>query len=122
MREQRILLKYRGQNRELTLKVCNWFGKFFGLMFRRKKDAEALLFEFKRPSRVRIHSLFVFFPFVAIWMDEKGEILSKKVVTSWKFSVKAPEKFTKLIEIPCNKKYLEIVRFLVGSRKSLKRD
>jgi uncharacterized membrane protein (UPF0127 family) len=88
---------------------------FRGLMFRRREKAEALLlFDFKNPKRWKIHSMFVFFPFVAIWLNEKGKIVGKEVVKPWTFSVKLSEKFTRLVEIPCNKKYLEIVEFLVG--------
>jgi uncharacterized membrane protein (UPF0127 family) len=88
---------------------------FRGLMFRRREKAEALLlFDLKKPRRWKIHSMFVFFPFVAIWLDEKGKIVGKEIVKPWTFSIRPSGEFTKLIEIPYNQKYSGIVEFLVG--------
>ena len=48
------------------IKKVNWFGKFSGLMFCRREKADSLIFEFKKPTRISIHSFFVFFPFVVL--------------------------------------------------------
>ena len=123
MKERRILLRYKGQSREITLKVCNWFWMVCGLMFARRKSAEALLlFDFDEPRKWKIHSYFVFFPFVALWLDEKNKIIEKRVVKPFTLFSLPKEAFSKLIEIPINERYSEIVKFLVGSRKSLKRE
>ena len=57
---------YQKRNIELDLRVFNWIGRFFGLMFTLRKNAKALLFDFKKPVKIPIHSWFVFFPFVAV--------------------------------------------------------
>ena len=52
-----------------------------------------------------IHSFFVFFPFLAIWLDDKDKIIDSKVIKPFRFSILPSKKFVKLIEIPINKDY-----------------
>jgi len=89
----------------LNVKNCNFFKKISGLTFTKKENAEILLFDFKKPTRNPIHSLFVFFDFLAIWINEKDEVIEIKKVNPWKLSVSPKNPFVKLIEIPINKKY-----------------
>ena len=56
-----ICLKYKGEKIEIDLKVCNLFEKFSGLMFTKKENARALLFNFGESTNTAIHSYFVFF-------------------------------------------------------------
>jgi uncharacterized membrane protein (UPF0127 family) len=84
--------------------VPKWY-EGIGLMFHRRKNAKALLFGFRNPVRMPIHSFFVFFPFTAIWMDEKWRIIDVKVVKPFEFGVSPSEKFTRLLEIPSNERY-----------------
>lgn len=98
--------------RKIRLKVqkCNLFGMFRGLMFRRRENAPALLlFDFKKSLRIKIHSWFVFFPFLAVWLDDKNKIVEKRLVKPWKFLVLPRKKFMKLVEIPLNKKYIGVI-------------
>ncbi len=108
-----------GSKRIEVLNVVNVseFGKVRGLMFRRREKAKALLFSFSNKTNLKIHSFFVFFPFLAIWLDEKGKILDKKIVKSWRFSVLPSTKFyDSLLEIPLNDFYLSKIRTLVGTK------
>jgi len=75
----------------------------FGLMFRTRKT-KPLLFEFNQATRMAIHSLFVFFPFNAIWLDENNKIIEQRVVRPFTFSICPRKPFRKLIEIPISKK------------------
>jgi len=93
------------------------FGKFRGLMFRRKEKARALLFVFDKAARMAIHSFFVFFPFVAIWLDDKNRIIEKRFVMPFRLFVKPKKSFNKLLEVPINKKYQKKILNLVGKRK-----
>lgn len=70
-----------------------------GLMFKKKSKAKPLLFAFNN-SNQSIHSLFVNFPFYAIWMDKNFNILEIKKVKPWKFSIKCRREFDYLLEIP----------------------
>jgi len=93
------------------------FGKFRGLMFRKKEKARALLFVFDKSTRMAIHSFFVFFPFVAIWLDDKNEIIEKKFIRPFRLFIKPKKPFHKLLEVPINKKYQRKILNLVDKRK-----
>jgi uncharacterized membrane protein (UPF0127 family) len=102
------LLKIRG------LKKIETIGQEArGLTFRRRRKARALLFEFSKPVNLKIHSLFVFFPFVAIWIDKDNKLIKKKIVRPWKISVGVGEPFTKLIEVPINDFYRREIKELL---------
>jgi len=100
-----------------NVKKVSELGKVRGLMFRRREKCSALLFEFKKPTTMKIHSCFVFFPFVAIWLDENNKIIEKKIVKPWKISISpSVEYYRKLLEIPFNKFYSSKVKNLVGQK------
>ena len=112
--KKRIKLNFEGKKFEIDVKICNWFGMFRGLMFRSRENSPALLFDFKRRTKMRVHSLFVFFPFVAIWLDAKNKIIDLRMVKSFNFSVSPGKSFCRFIEIPINKRYEKFVELLVG--------
>jgi len=115
--EKRVGLDFNGTKFEIDLKVCNFLEKFTGLMFSRRKSAKALLFNFKNPTKIKLHSWFVFFPFVVLWLDDKNRIIEFKIVKPFRFSV-APEKtFSKIIEIPISKNYEKITKILCSSSR-----
>ena len=100
--------------RKLNLEVfeCNFFEKGIGLMFSREKNAKILAFISKKRCHLSIHSFFVFFPFIAVWTDDKNKILCWKKVYPFTFCVSPPELgFFKLIEIPMTKKYSKKIKF-----------
>ena len=101
-------VKLRGET--IKAKVCNRLQKISGLMFK-KKETEPLLFEFSKPTRMAIHSYFVFFPFIAVWMN-KDKIVEVRKVKPFTFHIKPKKPFTKLLEIPINKKYSKILNNL----------
>lgn len=97
------------------LKKLNIFQRFTGLMFR-SSNTERLLFEFSFNSRIAIHSFFVFFPFLAIWLDGKNRVVEFKMVRPFLPSIKPAKKFKKLIELPLNNDNKKIIGFFVGKR------
>ncbi len=111
---QKISLDYKGKKFNFDVKICRFFDTVFGLMFKSRKNAQALLFKFDKPSRITIHSLFVFFPFVVAWLDNKGKIIVTKKVKPFTPIVSIEKPYSKIIEIPINKKYSDIIKFLVG--------
>jgi len=117
MRLQKVRLTYKGKKFELKLRVCKGFEKGIGLMFSRREKAKPLLFEFKELTKVKIHSFFVFFPFIALWLDDKNKIIDSKLVKPFTFTIVPERKFKKLIEIPLNSENLEIAKILVGKEK-----
>lgn len=105
-----IVLKYKNKKINLEVKNCKYFfQRIRGLMFCRREKAFALLFDFKKLTRISIHSLFVFFPFIAVWIDDKNRVIEVRKVELWEFRVLPKKKFCKLVEIPFNKKYEEIL-------------
>lgn len=111
---EKISFNYKGKEIILEVKRCGFFGRFRGLMFRNLKDSRALLFDFERLVRFSIHSLFVRFPFVVIWLDENGKVVRIKKVDKNIFDLRPDKKFVKLIEIPVKEEYSSILKLLDG--------
>jgi uncharacterized membrane protein (UPF0127 family) len=82
-------------------KVCtSIFCKAFGLMFRAKKPAEALVFAFGTERIVALHMLFVFFPIDVLFLDKNKKVTDVK--RSFKpFSYYSPKaKAMYVVELP----------------------
>lgn len=110
---------YKGKRFLLKVKRVSFFGRIRGLMFR-KKYSQELLFDFFRECKEPIHSLFVFFPFLALWLNERNEILEYRIVKPFTLSVKPKRSFYRLIEIPLSMEKFEnseLVNFLVGKER-----
>lgn len=117
---KKVSFSHRGKKFEFVAEDCDSFGKFRGLMFRRREKANALLFDFKKKVNLRIHSFFVFFPFIAIWLDGKGKVIEVKKIRPFSFSASPGRPYQKILEIPINRKYkketamLGKMKFFVG--------
>lgn len=61
---------YENKKIKIPVKRVSSLGKIIGLMFK-KKITENLLFNFKKKTKMRIHSYLVFFNFLAVWLDKK---------------------------------------------------
>jgi len=107
----KISFNYKGKKHFIDVKKVK--KSSFGLMFKSKKT-KPLLFSFDKPSNFKITSLFVFFEFVAIWMDENNKIIEIKKIKPFTISIKPKKSFKKLIEIPINDKNKDIIKLLVG--------
>jgi uncharacterized membrane protein (UPF0127 family) len=110
-----MIIKYKNKNIEVSAKKVSFFGKFIGLMFRRKNYSN-LLFEFRKSSIVAIHSFFVFFDFLAVWLDDKNNVLEFKLVKPFSLNICPKLHFTKLLEIPINDANKRIIEFFVDKR------
>ena len=113
----KICLRYNldGKKKRLNINVRKLgpCGMARGLMFRNKKFSRALLFSFSREGKWKIHSLFVFLKFLAIYTDKDNNILEVKEVYPGKLSITPSIKYKKLIEIPLNNEHFDEVRRLV---------
>jgi len=99
------------KNFKLDVYRVGFLGRVTGLMFKSYKT-ENLLFEFSRNVKLSIHSFFVFFPFVAIWLDNQNKVIEKKIINPFTPLVSPKKEFRKLIEIPFNSKNNVILRKL----------
>ncbi len=97
-------------------KKCNSIQKGVGLMFSRREKTEALLFSFAKPTKAAIHSLFVFFPFIAVWLDDKNKVVDIQTVKPFTLYVSPKKSFLKLIEIPLSGKYEKITKTIISRR------
>ncbi len=112
-------LNLKGKKIEIPdVKKVSGMKKFTGLMFK-KPETNALLFSFNKQTKQAIHSLFC--PdFLAIWLNN-NKIIEYKFITSQKLIIKPEKKFSHLLEIPLNKKYLEITKAFINQKKENKR-
>ncbi len=117
MKEKKITFK---KNIFIEAEVCNWFKKISGLMFTKKNKAKSLLFEFGKEKRIPIHSLFVFFDFLAIWSNSFNKIIKMEIIKPFNFKILPKKKFTKLLEIPLNKKYSKTSKKIISIYKKEK--
>ena len=118
-KKKAIGLKYRKKSFKIETFVCDGIWKFLGLMFTRRENARALLFHFEKSKKWAIHSYFVFFPLVAVWLDRRNKIIELKIIKPFIPLIRPKKPFNTLVEIPVNKKYQRIVRLLVGGHKHL---
>ena len=109
MKTKKVSFNYKGRKISIDLESCRNFG--IGLMFK-SKNTRALLFDFKGKTREVITSLFVFFAFVAVWLDDKNKVLDVKVVKPFRFAIFPKKSFNKLVEIPINGNYSKEVALL----------
>jgi uncharacterized membrane protein (UPF0127 family) len=113
----KLIFTYKNKTIPIDVKKCGWIGKIIGLMFSRREKARALLlFDFKKPVKWGIHSLFVFFPFFAVWLDDKNKVVDLRLVKPFTLTIHSKRPFHKLVEIPINKRYSKLIGFLVGTK------
>lgn len=106
-------INFKGKEIEISeVKECNWFEKIIGLMFCRREKANALVFSFNKQTKMAIHSFFVFFPFFAVWLDDKNKVMETKKIKPFRLRESPTNSYYKLVEIPINKKYRKILEFL----------
>lgn len=102
-----IKIRFKGRIIKLNVKKLSSLGMARGFMFK-GRSCENLLFN--RKGRWAIHSLFVFFRFLALWLDNKNNVIEWKIAKPFSFCIKPKRKFAKLIEIPENKANNAIIK------------
>ena len=121
MKDRELTVGYKKKKIKLFLKECNFLEKGTGLMFSQRETAKNLLFSFRDKQRIMIHSFFVFYPFLAIWTDEKNNALEIEVVKPFNPCVCPKKESLNLIEIPVNRKNKSIIKFFFGDSDKLGR-
>ncbi len=103
------------KSKYLVLNECfeaKGFNIFRGLTFYRREKAPIMVFSFKSS----LHSFFVFFPFIVLWLDEKDNVVGWRIVKPFSFNIHLKKNYSKIIEIPISRRYHSIVNFIVGER------
>ncbi|MEK6914654.1 MAG: hypothetical protein AABW83_03305 [Nanoarchaeota archaeon] len=111
MKKQKNIInfEFKINNKKFKIKTkkCETiYSQISGLMF--KKNSPSLLFKFKKPKSLAIHSFFCK-KFMAIWFL-KDKIVDIKIIIPNKLSIKPKNKFDKILEIPSDSKYFNNVR------------
>lgn len=96
----------------MGFKRTGLFSRGLGLMFK-TKNTDSLLFEFKKNLRISIHSFFVFFPFLAIWLDSRNNVLEWRIVNPFCPRAMPEINFRKIIEIPFNLRNKETINLFL---------
>ncbi|MEK6945173.1 MAG: hypothetical protein AABW63_00060 [Nanoarchaeota archaeon] len=117
MKQKRVSFTYKKKKISLEVKECRGLMMGVGLTWKRRQNAHALLFDFGKDTDAALTALFVFFPFVAIWLDKNGKVVEKRVIKPFEFSIKPKKNFVKVIEIPLNDKYKKEAKVLVGKER-----
>ena len=108
---EKIRVGFGNKKFDVEVKRLSFLGYGIGLTFKTKNTCN-LLFDLDTrfiPEKWAITSYFVFFPFLALWLDEKNKVVEWKIVKPFTFSVEPKKKFSKLIEIPLNKRNKKII-------------
>lgn len=111
--KERITIKYKKRRISLTAEDCSFFRKFSGLMFSEKEKAGVLLFSFRRRQSIKIHSLFVFYDFAAVWLDDKNNVVDVKIVHPFSLCASPKKPCFKLLEIPLSRKNRKTADFFL---------
>ncbi len=103
--------------KKICLNVVNrsFFQMFRGLMFYTREKAPILLYESNNPKLDGIHSWFVFFDFLAIWVDGNNNVLKIQRIKPFQNYINCKKSWKKLIEVPISKKYDDKIKLLVGN-------
>jgi uncharacterized membrane protein (UPF0127 family) len=108
--KEKLVIKHGSRKVSLEVKKCSFIQKGIGLMFSRRESAETLLFEFNNSGKMGIHSYFVFFDFLAVWLDSKNKVVQIDHVKPWVAYLCPKKKYSKLVEIPINQKNLGLIK------------
>ena len=111
-----VSFNYRSSDLKINAVVCSGIREGIGLMFKTREKAVALLFDFKKPVNLLVHSMFVFFPFIAVWLDEKNKVIDVKKIKPFTLGVRPKKSFNKFIEVPINDKYRNYIKLLFSRR------
>jgi len=111
-----MIVHYGDRSININTRKLSFMGRFFGLMFR-EKNTENFLFEFKKETKIIIHSYFVFFDFLAIWLDKGNRVVDWRIVKPFTAVVRPKAKSFKMIEVPLNKSNHEIIDFFRKARR-----
>lgn len=110
MKKKKTFVYYKNKKISLEAHECTFFEKGIGLMFSRKENARVLEFAFDNDVLMGIHSYFVFFDFLAVWVDSRDRVIQVDRVKPWVRFLRPKKEYRRLIEIPINKKNMDLVK------------
>ncbi len=109
-------ISFKKKRIKINVKKVSCVGMVTGLMCK-TLNTKNLLFEFENNARNAIHSYFVFFPFLAIWLDKNNKVIEFRIVKPFCFKIIPEKPFKKLIEIPLNNLNMNLIKLFVDKGK-----
>ena len=64
-----------------------------------------------------MHSWFVFFPFLTLWLDKNNKVVDLRVVKPFVFSISGKEEFYKIVEIPFNLTNRKLIESFISKKE-----
>lgn len=107
---------YKGKKFEADFKKASLINKAVGLMFK-GKNTKNLFFSFPKDKNYSLHSFFVFFDFLILWLDENNNVIDFYSAKPFEFHISSEKRYRKILEIPFNSENKNIIDFFVGKRK-----
>ena len=111
-----MLVSFKGKKINIPARKIGWWEKGLGLMFRTRKTGN-LFFEFPRRGFWPMHSIFVFFPFLMVWLDDKNKVMEMKIIRPFTSVIVPKKSFKKILELPFNERNKKNIDLLVGKQK-----
>jgi uncharacterized membrane protein (UPF0127 family) len=110
MKKVKTFVFFQKKKIELEVFNCNFIEKGIGLMFMNEKNAKILQFSFNELTNLGIHSFFVYFDFLAVWIDNYNKVIQVDYVKPWTKFVRCKKNYKRLIEIPVNSNNTNLIK------------
>ena len=93
MKKGNVIFEKNGKTANIELSNVPFLRQGIGLMFTKKEKADALLFNFRRNTTTTLFSYFVYYPFIAIWLDENDKFIEMKSYKGYPFELITQEQW-----------------------------
>lgn len=112
-----MIIFYKGKKISIPAKKTNFITKGTGLTFK-TRNTPNLLFEFGKDVtwQGNLTSLFVFFPFLALWLDSKNRVIDHKVINPFLLTIKQKKRFRRILELPINEGNKGLIVRFIGKK------
>ena len=117
----KISVFFKKRNILVDVRETGFISRGLGLTFR-TRQTKNLLFDFKRNVTWQgdLTSIFVFFPFLTLWLDNRNKVIDFTVVKPFKFSISQNKHFCRIVEIPFNLSNRKVIERFIGKKEFLK--
>ena len=109
-----VLVRYNGKKINVPAKKVSLFST--GLILRTKNTGN-IVFENLHGRDFALTSWFVFFPFLALWLDKRKKVVDFRIVNPFEAKIISKKSFSSILEIPLNKRNTKIIESFVGKEK-----
>ncbi|MGV8142009.1 MAG: hypothetical protein ACP5NS_00035 [Candidatus Pacearchaeota archaeon] len=107
-----ISVRHNGKLVTIPVKETGFISRGIGLTFK-SRNTSNLLFDFSKKVTLEgtLTSVFVFFDFLAIWLDKKNNVVDYEIIKPFRLSIIQRKPFYKIVEVPINTENKRIIEF-----------